>query len=146
MARFWLVPVPTWTPFTLGGERFICSPDEELAVFRQALSRLRPQLLLPFKAHLLLEDEDTDACGTDHVPFSLTARGDIVFDGNMLRLSGCASAMLDMLPSPEEAGRLLDAIEASFAHPMPDSVRTWLGVMRRWYGQGFGVIMLKEEP
>ncbi|TMV46699.1 hypothetical protein FE783_25680 [Paenibacillus mesophilus] len=146
MSRFWLVPISTSDPFTLGGERFICSPDEELAEFRQALSRFRPQLLLPFKAHLLPGEEDTDACGTEHVPFSLAAPGDIVFDGKALHLSDCASAMLDRLPAPEEAGRRLDEIEASFATDLPENVRTWLGTMRRWYGQGLRVIMLKEEP
>jgi hypothetical protein len=135
----------TRNPFTLGGERFICSPDEELAEFRQALSRFRPQLIIPFKAHLLLADEDTEACGTDHVPFSLATRGDIVFDEKELRLSGCASAMLDKLPDPEEAGKRLDGIEAAFAEGLPENVRSWLGVMRRWYGHGWSVIMLKEE-
>ena len=146
MARFWLVPISSRNPFTLGGERFICSPDEELAEFRQALSRFRPQLLLPFKAHLLLADGDTEACGTDHVPFSLTARGDIVFDGNDLHLSGCALAMLDKLPDPEEAGKRLDAIEALFTADLPENVRSWFGIIRQWFEQGRSVIMLKEEP
>jgi hypothetical protein len=148
MARYWLAPVTSRNPFTLGGERFICAPEQELSDFLRAAGRIRPPLLLPFKAHLLPADEEDGVCGADEDSFSLSSPGDIVFDGEPLRLSGCAEALLDKLSgSQEEADARLEAIEAELASgSSPEAALFWLDAVRRWLGRGWSVILLKEEP
>lgn len=116
MARYWLAPVSNREPFTIGAERFVCAPDQQLELFLQALGSATPRLLLPFKAQLLLADEEEGVCGADVAAFSLSAPGDIRFDGERLRLSDCAVAWLARLPgSLAEAGERLDAVEALLA-------------------------------
>lgn len=148
MARYWLAPVTNRNPFTLGDERFICAPEQELADFMQAALRVRPTLLLPFKAHLLLADEADGVCGAEEGGFSLSSPGDIVFDGDPLRLSGCAEALLDKQSgSQEQADAWLEAIEAALASGgLPEAVRSWLDAIRQWHGRGWSVTLLKEEP
>jgi hypothetical protein len=148
VARYWLAPVTNRNPFTLGGERFICAPEQDLSDFLQAAVRVRPPLLLPFKAHLLPADEEDGVCGVDEGLFSLSSPGDIVFDGDPLRLSGCAEALLDKQSgSQEQADEWLEAIEAALASGRaPKAARSWLDAIRQWLGRGWSVTLLKEEP
>lgn len=148
--HYWLAPVTQSSPLTLGAERFVCEPERELAEFRQALDRGRPKLLVSFKTHLLAADQqegqENTTCGTDVVPFELSTPGDIVFDGEQLRLSDCGAAMMDKLADLQTAGEWPKAIDAMLAASTLSAVgRSWIETMRGWLARGWLVILLKEE-
>lgn len=146
VTRFWLTPVSTLRPPTLGGERIRCEPGEAWSALLQLVERTRPRLLVPFKARLLAGEDGDGTCGGAPAPFDLTVSGDIVFDGDRLRLSDCGRAMLDKLPDLRACGMAADAIAASLSPDVPSETASWIGSMRRWFETGWHVILLKEEP
>lgn len=149
MPRYWLAPITSREPFTLGDERIVCVPESSWDVFRQRLARNRPPLLFPFKAHLLVADDSRLACGADEIPFALSSPGELVFDGERLALSECGRAMLDKLPAAAALAAWLDADETegegAATSSGAGSALEWLVAMRLWLERGWGVILLKEE-
>ncbi|MDF2658477.1 MAG: hypothetical protein K0Q94_1268 [Paenibacillus sp.] len=146
MAQLWLTPIVCRSPLILGGERIRCGPPDELASFRGMLDRVHPRFLLSFKARLLLSGQDELACGAGNGAFSLSAPGDIAFDGTTLALSDCGSALLSRLAEPQQTALWLDELEAGSEWALlPDVQRGWIGRMRRWTGLGWTTIIVRED-
>jgi hypothetical protein len=110
------------------------------------LDRVHPRFLLSFKARLLLSGQDELACGAGNGAFSLSAPGDIAFDGTTLALSDCGSALLSRLAEPQQTALWLDELEAGSEWALlPDVQRGWIGRMRRWTGLGWTTIIVRED-
>ncbi|RKN86926.1 hypothetical protein [Paenibacillus ginsengarvi] len=146
MPRYWLTPIVSGTPVTLGGERILCS--SELAVAElQRLLKLAGGRLVPFKAHLLAAGDEAEAtCGTDRLPFDLATPVDIVFDGERLSLSHCGQTMLDKLSGLRNADEAFAAAETYAASGTHPEAASWIAAIRRWCSAGWNVILLREEP
>ena len=96
---YWLSPIPSTEPFTIGQERFLL--DEKMALhLRDVFVKLKPFFLPFLKTHILPEGDDELVCGVDY--FSLEGNGPIVFNGTPLQLSKCGGAFLQKLPSMKE--------------------------------------------
>ncbi|MEF3305505.1 hypothetical protein [Paenibacillus sp. GYB003] len=146
MARYWLAPVISRTPFTLGAERISYEDGEAAAELRRMLPGDLSRLLVPFKSRMLAGETDSGVCGAVREPFDLSAPGDIVFDGIRLRLSACGQAMLSRLPDPGETPLTIAALEDALeAEARTDAARL-AGSLRRFAERGWAVILLKEEP
>ncbi|PYI54614.1 hypothetical protein [Paenibacillus flagellatus] len=146
MERYWLTPITGIRPLTLGADRFVCAPPDELAGFRRSLDAVHPRLLLSFKARLLLPDTGAGgSCGAEDANGMLDDGRDVVFDSAPLPLSDCGMALLDRLLAPAETASLLETFEAG-SPVLPASHRRWLAAMRDWTGKGWSVILLKEGP
>jgi hypothetical protein len=138
---YWLTPIVSMDPVTLGADRMHCPASAEFENFRGKLQRVHPRLLPLFKAHLLLTDDSAEACGTEELAFSLEDPGDIVFDEKVFKLSHCAEAYLDRLLTAKEALHLLQKCE--FNRNEREAV--WAGLLLRWLEEGSRIVLLKEE-
>ncbi len=144
-AVFWLAPILTRSPFTIGKQRIQCA-SEPFARFREQLQRLAtPRHLLMFKAELLLSD-DADFCGTTDAALpSLTIADDIIFDGKELVLSHCAEAFLDRLPDAREWQTFLTSHSQQTELVWTIEERQWLDTLARWSEQQYEIVVLREE-
>lgn len=147
MAHFWLTPVISREPLTLGAERMKCIPVTELALFRQVMDTVHPWLLPLFKANLLLSDGIEDSCGAEgeELNLFLADARDIVFDTNPYVLSHCAGNFLERLLRIEQTKQGLREVEAINQELWTDSQQLWLEQMHIWLASGKEVIIIREE-
>ena len=137
---YWLSPVPSTDPFTIGQERFLL--DEKTALhLRNAFVKLQPFFLPFLKTHILPEGDNELVCGVDY--FSLEGDGPIVFDGNPLQLSKCGGAFLQKLPTIKEINQKrlafkeqLKQFEIEFSPLMP--------IIEEWWDKEWIVVIFKE--
>lgn len=146
MSAYWLTPIVSREPLTLGAERLRLAPEASVAAFRAGLHEFHPRALMLFKAAILPADESYEACGTDALPFQLEADGDIVFDGSRLVLSHCGEALLDRLLGAGETRQALAAALSGgeFLKAAPEAP-LWCERMSDWLDRGCEVVLLKEE-
>lgn len=144
MTRYWLVPVTSLSPLTLGEDRIRCDNEDQLSELRASLARIHPKLMLTFKAHLLVADDESEACGSAEESFDLASPGCVVFDDAPLRLSECGAALLGKLPAPALVREWLENMECDSGGATVVFDR-WTRLLKRWTEQGWQVILLREE-
>lgn len=143
MIRYWLTPIYRVEPFTLGDERVLLSPLDEIKKFRQILHNLHPWLLPLFKTDLLMgNEEEVGMCRLDEMNIDLSQKGDIQFMGDDMLLSHCAEAFIERLLRPLEAASYLQLMDLNI---LSEYQRLWFSKLTLWYGQQYRVILLKED-
>ncbi|OCT17125.1 hypothetical protein A8709_24380 [Paenibacillus pectinilyticus] len=143
MTRYWLTPIVSYSPLTLGAARMDIPAASDFEAFRQMAAHQHPRLLPMFKASLLLSD-DEDVCGSELVELDLTLEEDLVFNGEPLHLSHCAEAFLDRLLTNQEAGLLLSVMEEE-AGSLEGPPKGWLKQWREWLEAGYDIVLLRED-
>jgi hypothetical protein len=130
----------------------VCDSERELDELRRWLAHTKPRLLVPFKAHLLVSELQTNeesaaSCGITNVQLDLTAAGPIALDGQPYRLSDCGAAMLDKLAETQSpdiwSARLAEALADNAS--VTSAARRMAEQISAWVRQGWLVILLKEE-
>jgi hypothetical protein len=147
---FWLAPIVTRNPFTIGSERIHCA-GERFQQFRERVQQLSsPRFLLMFKSELLLSDELSDddlvACG--NMEISLPSFADchpIVFDHSPFVLSHCAEAFIDRLPTPKEWRLFLHEHLTYDGSSWSEDERVWLDAIARWSNCNYEIVLIREE-
>ncbi|MEW9701648.1 hypothetical protein [Paenibacillus sp. SI8] len=142
MTRYWLTPIINKSPLCFGASRICCEPSLELNKLRDAAHQLHPRLLPMFKSSLLLSD-DEEQCGSELVQLELGTPMDIVFDGEPLHLSHCASAFLDRMLDTFEACGLVASLDNS--GNQSELHQLWMRSWLNWLEAGWDVILLRED-
>ncbi len=137
---YWLSPVPSTEPFTIGSERFKLEEKTALAL-RDAFVKLQPFFLPFLKTHILPEGDDELVCGVDY--FSLEGNGPIIFDGNPLQLSKCGGAFLQKLPTIKEVKLLQETYQEQLPH-LVEQFPSLMPIIKKWWDQGWVVVIFKE--
>ncbi|MEI7026723.1 hypothetical protein [Paenibacillus sp. y28] len=167
MSRVWLVPLKSRDPLTLGGERLGCDDPDSLQALRLLMQEVHPRALMLFKTASLLAEEESAipresgandtapfdtgkqsslSCGVSMARLELNVPGEVTIGGTpgAMRLSSCAEALLNRLPAVAEVKRWMDDAPIGRAG-LPAQAAQWLEAMQRWHGEGWDVILLKED-
>jgi hypothetical protein len=145
MAPYWLAPLTSDNPVTIGTQRLYCDTPA-FETFREKVQSAaqNQRFLLAFKADLLLDDEDGDgtACGiSDNGLIDFNVHQPICFGvSGMPPLSHCAEAFLHRLPVPREWSAWL----AEQTAPWNEQELQWLQHLQEWTNHGWTIVLLKE--
>jgi hypothetical protein len=150
MSIYWLTPVRIDGKTTiLGAGRIALEPEDARERFLFILKAISPGMLLLFKSHMLLSEDAEAACGVDELPFDLGfVEEPIVFGQDALELSHCAEAYFDRLPNDKAMTEWLDIARLNISViPELDLMLedSWLRAMQDWVGQGYQIILLRED-